>query len=133
MVPSTDTYTLMRLTPVLARAYLQYAPVIRRPTRRSGLMCSLAAGRCSINAGDASAARLGSAHTVKHIVESLTDYYLENIDRAAFVRTLLGSPRPAVRANAATDILFVATEEHPVWNVRAFSRSSADPRRGVAA
>jgi hypothetical protein len=123
MVPATDTYTLIRLTPMLARACLRDAPADQKAGAQFWLD-AFARDWTMLHEtlADASAARLGSAHTVKHIVESLTDYYLENNDRAAFLRTLLGSPRPAVRANAATDILFVATEEHPVWNVRAFSR-----------
>jgi hypothetical protein len=123
MVPATDTYTLMRLTPVLARAELRDAPAGQKADAQAWLE-ALARDWTRLHdaLAAASAARLGSAYTVKHIVESLTDYYLENNDRAAFARTLLGSPRAAVRAHAATDILFVATEEHPVWNVRAFSR-----------
>jgi hypothetical protein len=123
MVPATDTYTLVRLTPVLTRAQLRHPPVDQKAAAQVWLD-ALARDWTMLHEtlADACAGRLGSANTVKHIVESLTDYYLENNDRAAFVRTLLGSPRPAVRANAATDILFVATEEHLVWGVRAFSR-----------
>lgn len=36
--------------------------------------------------------------------------------------TLFGSRHPAVRADAVTDFLYVATEEYAVWSVRAFSR-----------
>lgn len=111
MVPATDTYTLMRLTPVLAREQLKDAPAID-PGEWDALHHALAA---AIPA-------LSSPHIVKHVVESLTDYYLERGDRASFIATLLRNQRADVRANAAADFLFVATEEHPVWMVRAFSR-----------
>ena len=123
MVPSTETYTLMRLTPVLAREQLQGAPDHAKAEAQTWLDL-IARDWDSVHAAFAAAAArpLSSPHLVKHIVESLTDCYLENGDKAAFSRTLLGSPRAAVRANAAADFLYVATEEHPVWNVRAFSR-----------
>jgi hypothetical protein len=123
MVPSTETYTLMRLTPVLARAQLQGAPD-HATTEAQAWLDLIARDWDIVHAAFAAAAVRppASPHLVKHIVESLTDYYLENDDKAAFSRTLLSSPRAAVRANAAADFLYVATEEHPVWNVRAFSR-----------
>lgn len=118
MVPASDTYILMRLTPVLARAQLQDAPAAQP------FLEALAQDWDHLHAAFAAAAAtsIESPHIVKQVVESLTDHYLEHNDKAAFVSTLLESPQPAVRANAGTDFLYVATEEHQVWTVRAFSR-----------
>ena len=124
MVPSSETYTLTRLTPVLARAQLQGAPEHERAAAQP-LLADLARDWEPIHASLAAAAAgplPASPQIVKHIVESLTDYYLEQHDPAAFIRILLGSPHAAVRATAATDFLYVATEEHAVWTVRVFSR-----------
>lgn len=124
MVPSSETYTLSRLTPVLARAQLQGAPEHERLAAQP-LIEALAQDWEPTHAALAAAADgalPASPHIVKHIVESLSDYYLENDDKGAFSRTLLASRHAAVRANAGTDFLYVATEEHAVWTVRAFSR-----------
>lgn len=124
MVPSSETYTLSRLTPVLARAQLQGVPehecVAAQP-----LIEALAQDwepMHAVLAGAVEGALPASPHIVKHIIESLNDDYLERDDKGAFSRTLLASRHAAVRADAATDFLYVATEEHAVWSVRAFSR-----------
>jgi hypothetical protein len=124
MVPSSETYTLSRLTPVLARAQLQGVPEPERVAAQA-LIDALARDWDALHAvlaGAATGAVPAAPHIVKHIVESLSDYYLEKNDKGTFSRTLLASRHAVIRANAATDFLEVATEEHAVWCVRAFSR-----------
>lgn len=124
MVPETHTYTLSRFSPVLAVAHLEGVAKDEQAAAQP-FLDALARDWDPLHG--AFAAALGGPlpalpHVVKYLVESLSDYYLEKDDQAAFSRTLLTSRHGAVRANAATDFLYVATEEHAVWTIRMFSR-----------
>lgn len=124
MVPATETYTLVRLTPVLALERLRRVAEVEQAAARTLLDAQMRdwdAIHVSL-AGALAGPLPGLPHVIKHLVESLSDYYLEKNDPSGFRTTLLESRHAAVRADAATDFLYVATEEYQVWTVRAFSR-----------
>jgi hypothetical protein len=61
-------------------------------------------------------------HIKKYIIEVLTDYYLLNDNWKDIKILLLGNNDPVVRVETAIDLLYITTEEYPVWSTRDFNK-----------
>jgi hypothetical protein len=62
---------------------------------------------------------------VKHLIETLTDEYLLQLDWEGLEILLLRHANPVVRVETAVDLVYIATEQHPVWNCRHFTKALA--------
>ena len=61
----------------------------------------------------------------KHLIETLTDEYLLKRDWEGLEILLLRHAHPVVRVETAVDLLYMATEKYPVWNIRDFTKELA--------
>jgi hypothetical protein len=57
----------------------------------------------------------------KHLIETLTDEYLLKRDWEGLEILLLRHAHPVVRIETAADLLYIATEKYPVWDIRDFT------------
>lgn len=65
----------------------------------------------------------------KYLIESLTDAFMLAGDWGRLEAILFRHPDPVVRVEAATDFIYLATEEYPVWCWRFFTKELQDAAR----
>lgn len=112
MVPSSTSISLMRISPYVAAALFPSAVLPDTSLPLEECIAALKKNTLPQN-----------LNLRKYICEYITDFALQQQDEAFFIRTLLQHPDAEIAVSACQDIVFIATEEYPVWGVRFFTRS----------